>query len=422
MQGARIYNLFPRLVGSMKEWTNHFDRIAEMNFDWVYINPFQYPGFSGSLYSIKDYYIYNPLFLDEASSLSGDKQLKAMCDAAHKKGLKVIMDLVINHTAIDSILVETHPDWYKKDKDGKIANPGCLDGDQWIVWGDLAQIDNGNSKDRDNLWKYWLDMMKHFMDLGIDGFRCDAAYHVPTPLWNYLIPKVKEYKEGVQFFGETLGCSAEEVKEVAEAGFDYVFNSSKWWDMKEEWFLREYNLWRGCAPSVSFSESHDTPRLSAECNGDINYVRMRYALSAFLTGGVMMPIGFEYGFKKQVNVCHTYPEDWETPTFDIVDFIKEINAIKSQYKVFWDDTEITEIHLNADVFAFVKSSKDGKETAFVIVNRNVKGWERPWIDNIRGIMGKNDILDVSYGDKMQEIPNSFDYGLYEGQVKVFIGR
>lgn len=422
MQSATIYNLFPRLTGSMNQWSNHFDRIALMKFNWVYINPVQYPGFSGSLYSIKDYYRYNPLFLDESSSLTGDEQFKQMCTEAHKRGLKVIMDLVINHTAIDSVLVDTHPKWYNRDEEGKILNAGCLDGDQWIVWGDLAQINNKNSSERDELWNYWYDMMKHFIDLGVDGFRCDAAYHVPTILWEWLIPKIKTYKSSVKFFGETLGCTAQEVKEVAESGFDYVFNSSKWWDMKSEWFLREYNLWRGCAPSISFAESHDTARLADECDGNINYIRMRYALSTLLTSGVMMPIGFEYGFKKQLNVCHTMPTDYETPNIDITEFIAVMNSIKANYKVFNEDTEISIVPLQGDVLAFVKPSSDGQETAFVIVNRNVYGWERPFIHDIRQIMGKEHIIDVSYGEKMTEIPNSFDYGLYEGQVKVFIGR
>ena len=75
-------------------------------------------------------------------------------------------------------------------EDGTIKNPGALDGDNWIVWGDLAQIDNENSSDKANLWKYWLDYILHYAELGIRGFRCDAAYQVPSSLWEYLIKEV----------------------------------------------------------------------------------------------------------------------------------------------------------------------------------------------------------------------------------------
>lgn len=54
-QGARIYNLFPRLLGPMSNWKDAISRAKTLGFNWVYINPFHYPGFSGSIYSPKDF-------------------------------------------------------------------------------------------------------------------------------------------------------------------------------------------------------------------------------------------------------------------------------------------------------------------------------------------------------------------------------
>ena len=68
MQEMIIYNLFPRLAGDMRAWDAHLDRAAEMGFDWVFINPIQYPGFSGSLYAVKDFYRLNPSFIPEGVS------------------------------------------------------------------------------------------------------------------------------------------------------------------------------------------------------------------------------------------------------------------------------------------------------------------------------------------------------------------
>ena len=45
-----IYNLFPLLAGPFSGWQAHFERAAAMGFDWVFVNPIQYPGYSGSLY------------------------------------------------------------------------------------------------------------------------------------------------------------------------------------------------------------------------------------------------------------------------------------------------------------------------------------------------------------------------------------
>ena len=60
--GLRIYNLFPSLAGTIRDWMGHLPRIAGMGFNAVYVNPFHYPGFSGSLYAVKDYYRLNPRF------------------------------------------------------------------------------------------------------------------------------------------------------------------------------------------------------------------------------------------------------------------------------------------------------------------------------------------------------------------------
>ena len=67
MDSPIIYNLFPRLVGPMDQWIPHAERAKAMGFDWIYINPVQYPGFSGSLYAVKDLFKLNPLFIPQAA-------------------------------------------------------------------------------------------------------------------------------------------------------------------------------------------------------------------------------------------------------------------------------------------------------------------------------------------------------------------
>ena len=52
------------VAGPVPAWSDHLDRIAGMAFDWIYVNPFHYPGFSGSLYAVKDFYRLHPLMQD----------------------------------------------------------------------------------------------------------------------------------------------------------------------------------------------------------------------------------------------------------------------------------------------------------------------------------------------------------------------
>ena len=229
-EGIRLYNLYPRLVGSMSKWAEHLDRIKEMGFNTIWVNPFHYPGFSGSLYSPKDYYKFNPLFIDNGSAKAPTEQLRDLIKACHDRGLYFVMDLVINHTAIDCPLIQEHPDWYRHDEAGKILNPGAMHDGKWVVWGDLAEVDNEKSKDRQNLWNFWWKMMAHHLELGVDGFRCDMAYQVPAELWTFLIEKARKTRPGCLFLAESLGCDFKQVQELAKLGFDYLFNSVKYWD------------------------------------------------------------------------------------------------------------------------------------------------------------------------------------------------
>ena len=314
--GPRIYNLFPLLAGPLPQWTSHLERAQRLGFDWVFINAFHYAGYSGSLYSIKDYYAIDPRLVDDATADPPMTQLTQMIQEANRLGLKLMMDLVINHTAFDSPLVTEHPEWYKRGADGKPLHPSAKDGDKKVTWGDLVEVNNASSPDRDRLWRYWLQLTDHYAALGVRGFRCDAAYKVPGELWRFLIGQIKQSHPGTLFVAESLGCPFEDTVRLARSGFDFIFNSSKWWDFTEPWCLEQYRQTAPLVPSISFPESHDTERLATELHGDKEAVKLRYAFSALFSAGVMIPIGFEYGFRKRLDVVNTQPQDWEASQWD----------------------------------------------------------------------------------------------------------
>jgi len=190
--GPRIYNLFPLLAGPVPAWAGHLDRITGMGFDWVFVNPFHYPGFSGSLYAVKDYYRLHPL-LGDADARPG-KLLKDFTRAAGRQGAAVMMDLVINHTAKDAVLVDEHPEWYKRDADGELRSPRAVDPvdpRKFTVWGDLAEIDYDNPNVRPAQIEYWVELVRHHLKLGFKGLRCDAAYQVPVEVWQAIIEQAR---------------------------------------------------------------------------------------------------------------------------------------------------------------------------------------------------------------------------------------
>ncbi len=334
-QGPRIYNLFPLLAGTVPQWQAHLPRIAGLGFDWVFVNPFHYPGFSGSLYAVKDYYRLNPLFQGDAGR-PGEALLRDFVDDAHRHGLRVMMDLVVNHTAKDSVLVRDHPEWFKRNPDGSVRSPGATDPDdpeKFTEWGDLAEIDYDDAAARAGLVDTWRAVTIHYARLGFDGFRCDAAYKVPAAVWRAIIAAVHAVSPEAEFMAENLGCTTEETEALKEAGFHYLFSSAKWWDFRADWLLEQYETNRRIAPSIAFPESHDTDRLVNEVPAGedvLAHYRLRTLFSAFAAAGWMMPIGFEYGFGKPLHVVDTRPTDWEDKRFDLSDFIAAVNRVKAE--------------------------------------------------------------------------------------------
>lgn len=307
-----------------------------MGFDWIYLNPIQYAGFSGSIYAIKDYYRLNPLVRGDAASFDAELIAGFVRDA-NGHGVDVMMDLVVNHTSRDAALVALHPDWYVRDADGEIRSPSIadlVDPSRVTVWGDLAEIDWSERPERAAIVAYFAGVVRHYARLGVRGFRCDAAYKVPAAVWLDLRAAAESTSENATFAAETLGCTSEQIEALADARFDYLFDSSKWWDFRADWLLAQYERLRRIAPSIAFPESHDTPRLAAEL-ADLPHARieaeyrLRYLFAAFFSGGVLMPIGYEYGFSRRLDVVRSRAEDWEVPAFDLTPYVAAVNAMKA---------------------------------------------------------------------------------------------
>lgn len=434
-----------------------------MGFDWVFVNPIQKPGFSGSLYSIVDYFALNPLLGEpqpqpeivgagggggavaatakakatsspslvssrssssSSSSSPGaalENELKAALSTASRLGMRVMVDLVINHCAFDSKLTHEHPEWFVKEN-GKVAHPFCMDNGEKVVWGDLALFDHRHTSDPEGLYRYFAKIVEYLIGLGFSGFRCDAAYQIPGSLWRRLMNETRAKHPGTVFVAETLGCTAEQTKQTAEAGFDFIFNSSKYWDFHASWLLEQYQLIRDITPSISFPESHDTERLFQEVNGNLNAVKQRYFFAAMFSAGVMMPMGFEYGFRRRMHVVETRPKDWESPNAQLSDFVKTVNRLKAGYGIFNEECPTMVLpYDNPNILLMWKASAKTKDEALIILNKDVHNHQHFYAENIaRYVQAGAPLRDVSPEYPLEFIPKPFVYDLRPGQGFVFV--
>lgn len=173
LHSGLIYEVFPRAFsaqGNLNGVNAGLDRLKALGVTVVWLMPI-HPvgqlkklGTNGSPYAVKDYYAITPDY--------GSKEdLRHLVDEAHRRGMKVILDMVADHTAFDSVMM-AHPDFYKHDKDGHLISPHG--------WNDVAALDYSNPA----LRQYMIDVLTYWVKgFGVDGYRCDAAGEVPTDFW-----------------------------------------------------------------------------------------------------------------------------------------------------------------------------------------------------------------------------------------------
>ncbi|SNT42778.1 maltogenic amylase [Granulicella rosea] len=192
LQSAVIYEIFPRSfspAGNLNGVTAKLDQLQQLGVNVLWLMPLhpvgqlQKKGPQGSPYAVRDYYAIDPGY--------GTKDdLHRLIDEAHRRHMRVIIDIVANHTAFDSVMM-SHPDFYKHDAQGKILSP--------YDWTDVAALDYTNPK----LRRYMIDMLLYWAkDFNLDGFRCDAAGEVPTDFWESARRELDHLHPGILMLAE----------------------------------------------------------------------------------------------------------------------------------------------------------------------------------------------------------------------------
>lgn len=193
LRNGVIYEIFPRdfsAAGNLNAVTAKLDQLKDLGVTVLWVMPIHpigekgRKGDFGSPYSIRDYYAVDPNY-----GTLGD--FKALVNGAHQRGLKVIMDLVANHTSWDSVMM-TNKSFYKQDAQGNIISPEP-------GWADVAGLNYSNPQ----LREYMIAMMNYWIQTcDIDGYRCDVAWGVPTDFWEQARAALEKTKLDIMMLAE----------------------------------------------------------------------------------------------------------------------------------------------------------------------------------------------------------------------------
>jgi len=137
---------------------------------------------------------------------------------------------------------------------------------------------------------------------------------------------------------------------------------------------------------------------------------------------VMMPMGFEYAFRKPLHVVHTKPDDWEKTGIDLSPFIAKVNAIKKQHPVFHEESPTSILPCNnPNILLMWKASVQHKDEALLILNKDIAQHQEFHTDHFRQyVQAGAPLRDVSPEHALEYIHEPFHYALRPGQGIVLV--
>jgi len=254
-----IYEIYPRAFsqqGNFNAITARLDELKDLGVTILWLMPIhpigqeKKKGTIGSPYAVRDYYAINP---DYGTA----DDLKRLVREAHKRGLKVIIDIVANHTSWDSVLMK-HPEFYKRDAKGNITYP--------YDWYDIAALNYSSNE----LRRYMTDMLKYWIrEFDLDGFRCDVAGEVPTDFWENARRELEQIKPDIVMLAEAH--KADLMVSAFDLDYSWPLHSALTQvlqglvpasDLREAW-EKEVKEWPRGSLHMRFSDNHDERRAIA---------------------------------------------------------------------------------------------------------------------------------------------------------------
>jgi glycosidase len=214
LRTAALYEIFVRdfsPTGDFNGVIARLDALQELGVDCLWLMPIhpvgevRRKGPWGSPYSCADYYAVTP----DYGTL---EDFRRLVREAHRRGLRVILDMVLNHSAWDNPLVREHPDWYTQNTGGEIVAPNN-------DWTDVADF----NYEVPALREYMLDMLRWWVaEFDVDGFRFDVAELVPLDFWMEARTRLKAVKPDLLFLAEG------DLPELHREAFDLTYSWNVW--------------------------------------------------------------------------------------------------------------------------------------------------------------------------------------------------
>lgn len=373
------------------------DYLANLGVNGIYFTPV-FQSASNHRYHTHDYFNVDPL-------LGGDEALKTLLAAAHKCGMKVVLDGVFNHASRGFFqfnhILECGPespyaDWFTVHGYPLNAYDGKCN---YIAWHDIAALPKFNYKNP-AVRAYILDIARHWLEFGIDGWRLDVPAEVDPSFWPEFRKVARAANPNAYIVGEIWSDEVDHtsVPWLTNDNFDAVMNYGVQaaclnffigsalprreiaWQTSlrnevldgaafakrlthilslypHEVALAQYNL----------LESHDTPRFLHLAGGNKNALKLAYFFLFTFPGAPSVYYGSEAGLSGGSDPQCRRAMPWSDDLRDnnLAEYFRSLAGMRRSSAALRRGT-FAVVRADADTVAFTRTAEG--ETVLVILN------------------------------------------------------
>jgi hypothetical protein len=306
----RMYTLIPNVSGHIGDWIGTLDHIRDLGFNMVHLLPVTKMDLSESPYAAEDLFSIDPSFLDPADARGGLDQFEDFVRAAREKGIRLCLDLVLNHVGISSLMAGRCPEWIVADKSehNGLLRAGCWHMNKWIKWGDLCRIqyDHPEPIIKQELWAYMKQyalFWANYASLTGGMIRLDNLHSSQPEFITDLINALRLNYPDLIIQAEFFSDSNTLLKTASNCELNLLLGDP--WEQPFAEALREYLLYLHVISAklrfLTPITTHDTSS-PAQLYGSPDAAVTRYfTLALFATGQIGMVQGMEHGAREKIN-------------------------------------------------------------------------------------------------------------------------
>jgi hypothetical protein len=209
VKNLRMYTFIPTVSGPIGHWVLELERIKRLGFNAVHLLPVTLLDNSESPYSAADLFNLDRSYANPKDTRPLLDQFEAFVEKAKTLGIKLCLDIVLNHIGVSSKISRCSPDWIassSNEPDG-FKRAGCWDHLKWIEWADLALIkyDHPNKVVRKEIWDYmseYLLFWANYADYTGGLVRLDNLHSTHRDFLDFALEKLREEFPNLTVFAE----------------------------------------------------------------------------------------------------------------------------------------------------------------------------------------------------------------------------